>query len=106
MMLLDTDHLTVLTFREHSAYSVLCARLDAQADQEFVTSIITVEELMRGWMAVINRQRKAHDQTHAYSRLGQLFDFFSDWVIIPFDDRAADEFEKLRCGRIRIGTMD
>jgi tRNA(fMet)-specific endonuclease VapC len=30
----------------------------------------------------------------------------SDWEIVPFDERAADQFADLRRRRIRIGTMD
>jgi tRNA(fMet)-specific endonuclease VapC len=30
----------------------------------------------------------------------------SDWEIVPFDDRAADQSVDLRRQRIRIGTMD
>ncbi len=106
MILLDTDHLTLLTIPESAGYAAISSRLASMPDDEVATSIISVEEVMRGWMAVIGRERKVHRQTHAYSRLGSLFDFFSAWVILPFDDRAADEFERLRAARVRIGTMD
>lgn len=32
--------------------------------------------------------------------------FLSDWTIQPFDDIAADRFEQLRAGGVRIGSMD
>jgi len=35
-----------------------------------------------------------------------LFGFFARWKILPFDDRAADEFKKLRGQKVRLGTMD
>ena len=30
----------------------------------------------------------------------------SDWEIVPFEERAADQFTSLRRQHIRIGTMD
>jgi tRNA(fMet)-specific endonuclease VapC len=67
---------------------------------------VSVEEVLRGWLAIIHRLRDIHRQLPAYGRLGQLFDFLSDWDIVPFDERAADQFANLRRQRIRIGTMD
>jgi len=74
--------------------------------EEFVTSIVNAEEIMRGWLAVISRERKVKRQNNAYARLGRLFDFFADWTVLPFDDRAATEFERLWSAGARIGSMD
>jgi tRNA(fMet)-specific endonuclease VapC len=65
-----------------------------------------VEEVLRGWLAIIHRLRDAHRQLPAYARLGQLFAVLSAWDIVPFDERAADQFATLRRQRIRIGSMD
>jgi tRNA(fMet)-specific endonuclease VapC len=67
---------------------------------------VSVEEVLRGWLAVIHRLRAVYRQIPAYVRLGRLFSVLSDWVIVPFDERAADQFTTLRRQRIRIGTMD
>lgn len=50
--------------------------------------------------------RDVHRQLPAYARLGRFLDVMSDWGIVPFDERAADQFVSLRRQRIRIGTMD
>jgi len=39
-------------------------------------------------------------------RLSKFFDFLREWGIARFDARAADEFERLRRARVRIGSMD
>jgi tRNA(fMet)-specific endonuclease VapC len=106
MILLDTDHLTVLRYRDDPRCATLTARLQASADQRLATTVVSVEEQMRGWLAEIGRWRSVHKQVPAYERLAKLFDFFSDWEIVPFDVRAADEFEHLRKQRIRIGSQD
>jgi tRNA(fMet)-specific endonuclease VapC len=65
-----------------------------------------MEEQMRGWLAEINRRREVHQQIPAYDRLLRLLEFLNAWVIVPFDERAADEALRLRKQRIRIGTQD
>src|SRR5262245_41159797 len=89
-----------------AGHTALLARIQAAVGEEFVTSIISVEEVMRGWLSVIHREKQVRRQTNAYARLGSLFDFFADWTLLPFDDRAADEFERLRSQGVRIGRMD
>jgi tRNA(fMet)-specific endonuclease VapC len=69
-------------------------------------SIVSVEEVLRGWLAVIHRLRDVHQQLPAYSRLGQLFDVLANWENVAFDERAADQFTALRQRGVRIGTMD
>lgn len=107
MILLDTDHLTVLSYPEGSKSAVLTARMQAVAAGEvFGTTIVSIEEQMRGWLAEIKRWRQLHKQIPAYERFASLFDFLSNWEIALFDQRAADECEHLRKQRLRIGTQD
>jgi tRNA(fMet)-specific endonuclease VapC len=106
MILLDTDHVTVLWHEEDPRCAALEARLGATGSQRFSTTVITVEEQMRGWLAEIGRRRDARAQVAVYERLAKLIRFFGQWEVVPFDARAADEFERLRKQRIRIGTPD
>jgi tRNA(fMet)-specific endonuclease VapC len=106
MILLDTDHLTVLSYPEGSKSAVLIARMQAAASETFATTVVSVEEQMRGWLAEINRWRQLHKQIPAYERFALLFEFLSNWEIALFDQRAADECENLRRQRLRIGTQD
>jgi tRNA(fMet)-specific endonuclease VapC len=78
----------------------------ASADQDFATTVIAVEEQMRGWLAVINRVDNMYRQVLAYQELLRLFAFFAHWEVLPFDEQAADAFTRLRQQRMRIGTMD
>jgi tRNA(fMet)-specific endonuclease VapC len=80
-------------------------RLD-RATEAYATSIVTVEEIMRGWMAAIRRNQDPYRQINAYSQLERLFRFFSTWNILAWNESAADKFDSLKRGKIRIGTMD
>jgi tRNA(fMet)-specific endonuclease VapC len=104
MILLDTDHLSVFTDERDPRNDSLNQRMEAAVSIAF--SIVSVEELLRGWLALIHRLRDVHRQIPAYTRLTRLIDVLGDWDIMPFDEKAARQFENLRKRRIRIGTMD
>jgi tRNA(fMet)-specific endonuclease VapC len=79
--------------------------MEAAAEQVACT-VVSVEEVLRGWLAVIHRLREVHRQVPAYIRLGQFFSVLGDWEIVPFEERAAAQFASLRRQRIRMGSMD
>jgi tRNA(fMet)-specific endonuclease VapC len=105
MILLDTDHLSVYGFPQSPRYITLESRVRATGD-EFGTTIVCVEEQLRGWLAEINRTRDVHDQIPAYEHLRKLFDFYRGWHIAAFDERAADSFKSFRKAKVRIGSQD
>src|SRR5436190_22933139 len=101
MIILDTDHVTVLRYPEHSQYETLSANMHRSTDTNFATTAISVEEQMRRWLAAIRRARRVHDQILYYTRLVSMVRFMSKWQILPFNEPAADRFEALRKQRIR-----
>lgn len=106
MILLDTDHLTVLRFRSGERCVRLVARMEAAADEAFGTTIINAAEQMKGWLAAINKERDVLRQVIGFRELAKLFDFYSAYHIAHFDEAAALRFRDLRQAKIRIGTND
>ena len=80
-------------------------RLDA-LDLEIATTIVSVEEQTRGWLAVIARSRGRARLIEAYARLENHLMVIADWRVLGFDEASADGFDHLRKNGIRIGTMD
>lgn len=106
MILLDTNHLSVLAFATSTPARRLLERLE-QCDDEFVgTTIVSVEECFKGWLAAIHRAGQPQDQISPYRQLLTFIDFIAEWDITLFDVVAADCFAELRRRRIRIGTQD
>jgi len=68
MVVLDTDHLSVLE-RDQPDGEALRARLTSLSPTEVVTTIISYEEQVRGWMAYLARTRTVAHQVEAYRRL-------------------------------------
>jgi tRNA(fMet)-specific endonuclease VapC len=104
MLVLDTDHLTVLD-GQAVAGAALQRRLE-QAGDEVVATIVSAEEQLRGWLARIHALRSVHDQTAAYTKLQQRLAFYAEWTLLPWTAAAADRFVASRKSGIRIGTMD
>jgi tRNA(fMet)-specific endonuclease VapC len=105
MVVLDTDHLSMLE-RDQPGGGALQARLASLSPTEVVTTIISYEEQMRGWMAYLARTRAVAHQVEAYRRLVQHLDNYRRIPVLAFDEAAAVVFQRLRRTRLRIGTMD
>jgi tRNA(fMet)-specific endonuclease VapC len=105
MLILDTDHLVEYQKGTSPAARQLKQRLD-DSDEPFGTTIITFEEVMRGWLAAIKRTNDPFRQVTAYSKLQRLFQSFAAWDILEWTPTAAAEFSALRKAKIRVGTMD
>lgn len=106
MILLDTDHLSILAFSRSEQHARLKARMAASNDQGFATTIVNAEEQLRGWLAEINRQKTPHKQIPPYERLQAVLVFLRPFSLVAFDEHAADEFEHLRKAKVRIGSSD
>jgi len=105
MLVLDTDHMSVLE-RGGQRSAALRERLANVPPHEVATTIISYEEQLRGWMAYLARARNLLQQVEAYDRLRRHLDNYRAILVLDFDEHAAAEFQRLRRGRIRVGTMD
>jgi tRNA(fMet)-specific endonuclease VapC len=105
MLVFDTDHLVEYQRGTSAASRRLKERLD-RAREPFGTTIITVEEIMRGWLAAVHRIQDSRGQIGAYARLRQLFRFFATWHVLDWDELAVDAYDSLKRARVRVGTMD
>ena len=106
MVILDTDHLSVLERREQPAVGYLLRRLAEVSPLEVMTTVISYEEQMRGWMAYIARARSMAQQITAYGRLLSHLESYRGIPVLGFDEAAASQFQRLRRRHRRMGTMD
>ena len=80
MILVDTDHLSVLTDPRHELQAGLVHKLEAAAEPAGIP-IVVVEEQLRGWLAQIRRVQSPRKQIGPYLRLAKLLDFLGDWIM-------------------------
>ena len=101
MILLDTDHLTVLKYTDSERYVRLRGRLLAAVPELIGTTIVNVEEQMRGWLSAIAKERTLLRQITTYRELTDLFDFFAKLNIISLSADAVDLFSGFRKSKDR-----
>ena len=69
-------------------------------------TIITVEEILRGWYTQIRRARQDEQLARAYEALQQTVEFVRGIQILPFDLPAIIRYQQLRTRHRRAGTND
>jgi tRNA(fMet)-specific endonuclease VapC len=106
MVVLDTDHLSVLEWEGGAPAQRLLGHLSQFAQDEAATTIVNFEEQTRGWLAYLARARTLTQQVEAYRRLKRQLDNYRTILVLEFDARAAAEFQRLRKSLRGIGTMD
>ena len=106
VLVLDTDHLSLLEWTSSASALHLEARLDETEAEDIVTTIITYEEQTRGWLAYVARARTTVQLVDAYRQLNRHLDTYRPIRVLGFEERAATEYQRLRQARVRIGTMD
>jgi tRNA(fMet)-specific endonuclease VapC len=105
MLVLDTDHVSLLEWASGAEYRRLKQRLET-VEEEVVTTIVSCEEQTRGWLAYGSRTRSLEQQIEAYRRLHRHLDVYGTIIVLDFDESSAAEFQRLARRRIRIGTLD
>ena len=103
MFVLDTDHLTLLT---EGQISVTNRAMSVPAS-ELGTTIVTIEEQLRGWYA---RLRKAQSDLNrlerAYRGLSQVIDIAASLRVLSFSRAALERHADLKRQFRRVGRLD
>jgi tRNA(fMet)-specific endonuclease VapC len=100
--LFDTDHLTLY---DH-AHPAVWRRFAAPPLGSVGISAVTVEESLRGRLAVLSRHLNSPLQVQAYARLIDSLQLFQEFPIVAFDVPCEREYQQLRSQRVRIGSKD
>ena len=101
-VLLDTDHVSL----HERGHVPLRARLASFAAGEIAVSAVTVEEMLRGRLAVLARRSEGERRVHAYEKLLETVRFFTTIPVVPFDMACERQFQDLRAMRLRAGSRD
>lgn len=105
MLVLDTDHLSVLERPESRERTNLIRRLERATPEIAVTTIVSYEEQSRGWLAYVARARSKSEQLDAYDRLSRHVATYRSMVVLNFEETAFDRYLFLK-REVSIGTLD
>jgi tRNA(fMet)-specific endonuclease VapC len=106
MLVLDTDHISLLQWPESASGRLLIERLETVESTSVCVTIVSFEEQMRGWMASLAKTRDLKGQINDYDRLRRTLKAYCKQTILEFEDRAAVEFQRIRKICRRLGAMD
>jgi tRNA(fMet)-specific endonuclease VapC len=106
MIILDTDHISVLQHEDSPKTVGLLEKLESLPPEEVATTVATLEEQSRSWLSLIGRYSDVRQQVAYYDRLKAMFEFFAGWQVIRFDEMAAEKFQQLRRQGVRISSTD
>ncbi len=106
MIVLDTDTLTLVQRDDSPSRQKILDHLANTGPNDLATTIITYEEQTRGWFKYMGRAKNISQEIDAYSRLKKHVDNYRSLIVVNFDALAADEFQRLRKMKVRIGTKD
>lgn len=107
MLVLDTDAISVLFQRESDQYRRLLDRIDREPREDVATTIVSVQEQMQGWLAVLNRARmRADSLIKTYHRLGKAVKEYAAMNVLQFDATANDRLETIRHEARQVAALD
>ena len=101
-LLLDTDHISL----HERGHLPLRARLAATPSDAIAVSVVTVEEMIRGRLAILARRSAGEARVWAYSKFMETILFFSSIQVVPYDLASEEQFQSLRAMRLRVGSQD
>jgi tRNA(fMet)-specific endonuclease VapC len=105
MLVLDTDHFSLIEKPNNRESLRLRHRLEQAVDEQCATTIVSYEEQSRGWLAYTARARSKTEQIDAYCRLFRHLDAYRKIMVLEFDSTAFDQYQSLK-RIVSIGTMD
>src|SRR5437588_650241 len=99
---LDTD---ILSLYQQGQPAVRRSVLACPPDDLAIT-VISVEEPLSGWYAVLRRARQRHDLAQVYQRLTDSVSFLSRLQILSFTEPAIARYDQLQALKLNVGKMD
>ena len=100
--LLDTDHISL----QERGHEGVLARIATLAPEVLAISVITVEEMLRGRLAILARRSEAQVRVRAYGKLMETVRFANQIRVLPFDMECEKRVADLRSQGLRVGTQD
>ena len=97
----DTDHLSLYG----RANPYLIAKL-RESEIRLTTTVINVEEQLRGRLAQVSEIKDGENQSNAYQLLTDTILMLSEFDVLQYDAKARVIYQLLKMQRIRVGTQD
>lgn len=99
---LDTD---ILSLYQRSHPSV-CQHVSAKASSDLAITVISVEEQLSGWYALLRTKTSRDDLAIVYQSLADCIPFLAQFRILSFSRSCQLRFDQLTSLKLNIRKMD
>ena len=100
--LIDTDHWTLLELGDE----IVTRNLTRRTPEEIAISVVTVEESLRGRLAILGRATTGSVRVKRYRELRDSIDLIGRIQILDYCHSSETNFLSLRALKLRVGTQD
>ena len=104
LAVVDTDHFSAI--ERDAAFARRFNDQRVSRGFEVFIGVVSVQEVARGWLALLHRAASPQQQVAAYARFQRGMEALCSWDMLPFDDDAASRFVVLKSHFKQAGTMD
>lgn len=102
LFVLDTDMLTL----NQRGHNIVARHIAEHNPADLAICVISVEEQLSGWYAVVRQAKTKEKLARAYSQLARCVESLARITVLPFNEACIDRFEALRSTKIPVRTMD
>lgn len=102
LWIFDTDCLTLFQHGQRQ----LIERVARLPQDQVTTTIVTLEEQVRGRFNLVRRAETIEQLVNAYQRLQEVIVFFQRFQVLEFSPSAGTHYRSLKEQKLRIGSRD
>ena len=104
MLILDTNHYSEIARK--SGIGIRLEQRICDAGEDAFLTIVTAGEVMKGRLAAVQPHLQSDRGVQSFLELQNSITDIARWVVLPWTDDAADNFDSLKRMRIKTGTSD
>ncbi|RUT09905.1 hypothetical protein DSM106972_004000 [Dulcicalothrix desertica PCC 7102] len=87
-------------------FPLIGKKIRSKPPESIFVSIITVEEIIQGLLAIIQKSRQKSSVINAYQEFEELFEALHRFQILPYTSEAEQIYQSLSPKVKRVGTQD
>ena len=102
LFVLDSDSLSLF----QSGNANIAARVERCGPGEVATTVISIDEQLRGWFSLVRKAKKASQVAFAYARLARSVSHLSQMRILTYTETAIATYEQFKRSKVSRGGND